>query len=668
MYKAERGERLFAIKFLADLELTGWNRREITLMLRLQLPNVVGFRACERWPHPDLGYPYIVMDYVPGVTMDQWAQRINPTARVGMDTFLKVARAMREVHRLEVLHRDLKETNIMIRADDGEPVVIDFGFGAMKGVPTETKPGRVPPGTPEYRSPEMIKFLRGEAEEIIYTYTLSDELWAMGVLLYWLLTDELPFGERTELGLQDRILRNTPREPHAMNPRVPEAASRLCMRMLAKDPRERFKDDDELCAALEAVLAAAEGDASWDVPLMEPPSPHEATVEGNPDEGGKPNEEPKDEQQWMAHKPQRGWKPEEEPPVWEEPATAPPDEPPRPAEANPATAAVVPTRAPIVAADIQASHETEAAAARHSETPTEGTMAVEAEPGRARSESRGMGGASILPLGVAVMTGLAVVAISVGSMSRPTPPPEEKRATHQPYTSTRGEVTTQAAFVREVAQSGNPAEAISSAAPDRAQPPAPSPTTMLRKKESRLKSEEKPTPQQRDRTSQCIPIAKQVCTAAGVCTIILTGCSGAQVRPEPASVECPAGWYETHTRFGLIGWAYGRVPGYRGLPQERPPLREGPFTLELDGGWEKLPSGTLLNGTLVFGENRFFGRFTQAQTPDRQTYPICVEIYRDAPADYCPVVGAGDCPSEDSRPGNFKGTSILQLLPTNRFQ
>jgi serine/threonine-protein kinase len=316
VYKAERGGRFFAIKFLSELAWTGWNRREVTIMVRLQtlnlqIPNVVGFRGCERWPDPDIGYPYIVMDYVPGLTMDKWAQRFNPSIRVALGKFLKIAQAMREVHRRGVLHRDLKELNIIIRADDGEPVVIDFGFGSVNGTPTETGPGGVPPGTPEYRSPEIIKFLRGETEGDFYTYTISDELWAKGVILYWLLTDVLPFGGRLELGLNERIRLNTPREPHLINPRVPEEASRLCMRMLEKNPQGRFQDDDELCAALEALLAAAEGEASWDLPLMDPQSPNDATTAGNSGAGGEPNERPKEVQQWIAHKPRRGWWPVE---------------------------------------------------------------------------------------------------------------------------------------------------------------------------------------------------------------------------------------------------------------------------------------------------------------------------------------------------------------------
>ncbi|QRN97457.1 serine/threonine protein kinase [Archangium violaceum] len=656
MYKAERGERLFAIKFLADLELTGWNRREITLMLRLQLPNVVGFRACERWPHPDLGYPYIVMDYVPGLTMDQWAQSINPTARVGVHTFLKVARAMREVHRLEVLHRDLKETNIMIRADDGEPVVIDFGFGAMKGVPTETKPGRVPPGTPEYRSPEMIKFLRGETEEITYTYTLSDELWAMGVLLYWLLTDEMPFGDRMEQGLHDRISQNTPRAPHDLNPRVPEAASRLCMRMLAKDPRERFKGDDELCAALEAVLAEAEGDASWDVPLMEPP---EASGESD----GKPEEE----QQWMAHEPRRGWWPEEEPPAREETA-APPAEP---------TVAIPP--APAVPAETNASRETKTAEGTQCpEAPAVPAVADGAGPGRDQ-DVRPLRVERVERLSLALVVGLTVaVALVVGSLSASGPEPDATPAsvadgtTSPPDASAQGEVTTQAISFREVARPGNLAESESDAAPDRAQPPAPLPTAMSRKKDSRPKPEEKLTPQSPNKARRCIPIPQKVCTAAGVCTIILTGCSGAQVRPTPEPVECPAGWRETHARFDIGGHSGDVVlQGYEGRNTERATVHEGPANVVVSGfGIGDLPGGTLLSGTMQLGENRFYGTFTQARIPGGGTYPVCVVIARDAPGAWpdgstCPV-GLGECPTPESRPGNMKSATRFPVFGKSR--
>jgi serine/threonine-protein kinase len=96
-------------------------------------------------------------------------------------------------------------------------------------------------------------------------------------------------------------------------------------------------------------------------------------------------------------------------------------------------------------------------------------------------------------------------------------------------------------------------------------------------------------------------------------------------------------------------------------------MKEGPLAAVVDLGWGELPRGTLLIGTLVFEENRYFGRFTQAQTPNRQTYPVCVQIYRDAPSGDCPV-GVGFCPRPGSKPGAFKISTRLQLYPKNRFE
>jgi serine/threonine-protein kinase len=609
---------------------------------------VVRFRACERWPDPDVGYLYIVMDFVPGLTLDKWAWRFNPTARVGLHTFLKIARAMREVHRNQVLHRDLKESNILIRDGDGEPVIIDFGFGAMKGAPSETRPGRIPPGTPEYRSPQMIKFLRGEVEENTYVYTLADELWAMGVMLYWLLTDELPFGDRTEAGLNGRIVGSAPGAPHVVNPRVPEAASRLCMRMLEKEPGARLKDDDELCAALEAVLAEAEGEASWDVPLVEPASSKEA--EGELDEGGEAEEEPGEEQQGMAHKPGRGGWPQEEP------AARPPEQLPRPENHLAA-----PAKAPVVAAEAKALQEPEAVAQRL-EAPAAGVGAEESGPGKMLVDK-------LERHSLALVAGLAVLALvmsSVGLLREHAHAPEaasasvDARAMPPPEASARSGVTPQAVSGREVAQPGKPAEAEPVAAPGRAQPPASPPTAMVHKKESRLKSEGKPTPQPRNKAQRCVPIAEWVCTAAGVCSLVLTGCSGAQVRPSPVPepIECPAGWQEVHDRFELGRRRIGiELQGYKGENTERAPVREGPITAVVNYDRE-LPDGSLLFGTLRFGENRFYVTFTQAQTPDGGTHPVCLVIGHDVPArmpdsSRCSA-GVGSCPAPESRPGHVK--------------
>jgi serine/threonine-protein kinase len=138
-------------------------------------------------------------------------------------------------------------------------------------------------------------------------------------------------------------------------------------------------------------------------------------------------------------------------------------------------------------------------------------------------------------------------------------------------------------------------------------------------------------------------------------------------------MECPAGSRETHTKFRLGGTGEVVLQGYKGeAGEELATMKEGPVTVVLDEGWDKLPPGTLLTGTLTVGEKRFFGRFTQAQTPDQQTYPVCVQVYtptltgmREGPD--CPR-GVGKCLMPGSKPDAFKVFPRLEVQTTNRFE
>ena len=101
-------------------------------------------------------------------------------------------------------------------------------------------------------------------------------------------------------------------------------------------------------------------------------------------------------------------------------------------------------------------------------------------------------------------------------------------------------------------------------------------------------------------------------------------------------------------------------------------MKEGPVAVVLDEGWDKLPPGTLLTGTLTVGEKRFFGRFTQAQTPDRQTYPVCVQVYTFGQTalrsgQICPP-GVGLCLEPGSKPDAFKVFPRFTVQATNRFE
>ncbi|MFY0579229.1 hypothetical protein ACN28S_37575 [Cystobacter fuscus] len=108
-------------------------------------------------------------------------------------------------------------------------------------------------------------------------------------------------------------------------------------------------------------------------------------------------------------------------------------------------------------------------------------------------------------------------------------------------------------------------------------------------------------------------------------------CPGAQVRKEPAPQECPAGAIETmRNKLDLdVGDTDGdaAIPRYN-MDNNKPiAVREGPVTLELVGGWGKLPDETVLSGQLFIGEKRVHGRITQAVTPAGDTFTVCMELF-----------------------------------------
>ncbi|WP_309896230.1 protein kinase domain-containing protein, partial [Archangium sp.] len=156
------------------------------------------------------------------------------------------------------------ESNVLVRDEDGEPVLVDFGAARYEGAPRLT--AVLPPGTPEYRSPEAVRFAREDEGKGPYLAGPADDLWALGVTLYFILTRELPFGDRQRPDLNRAILQETPTPAHVLNPRVPPVLSALCLYMLEKSPESRYADAEQLAEALEE--AADQADDTWHVPLF----------------------------------------------------------------------------------------------------------------------------------------------------------------------------------------------------------------------------------------------------------------------------------------------------------------------------------------------------------------------------------------------------------------
>jgi serine/threonine-protein kinase len=268
VYKARRGGRLFALKLIRLQGAGEWGEREVDILRKLRHPNVVGFRGCGYWPDAAPRFLFIVLEYVEGLPLDAWARAHNPSARELVRKLLPLVEALGAVHAAGVVHRDVKESNILVREEDGQPVLVDFGSGAYAEARRITE-GVLPPGTAEYRGPEAWRFaLADTAESDSGSYQPGPEadLWALGVVLYRLLTGVLPFGHRQQhKGMVRAILHEAPVPPHERNPRVPRALGALCLRLLEKPRAARLAEAPALGAALKAALA--EADEAWDVPL-----------------------------------------------------------------------------------------------------------------------------------------------------------------------------------------------------------------------------------------------------------------------------------------------------------------------------------------------------------------------------------------------------------------
>jgi serine/threonine-protein kinase len=650
VFKAERAGRFFAVKFLHDVALGVRARREVAILAEMEHPCVVRFHGFDRWPVPIIGTPYIVMDFVDGLTLEDHASEHNPSARKAARVIFNIGLTLGEVHQRGVFHRDLKPPNIVITGKGEVPVLIDFGVGWHVGAPVATDEGSLP-GTLEFQAPDAFQRIGR------YECRPSDELWALGVCLYWLLTDILPFGDRLDEGLIDRILHLKPVPPHVLNPRVPVVLSGVCMKMLEKRPEDRYGSVVELCDALNTALTDAELDASWDLPLFDPDvsGPREL-----PSWVGE-SDSLRWLRRWIGESPRRGGKPAQEVAA----AVNPVEQNAKPevqqvaaahesgAVAVPAAPAVLEPVGPLAAAPPFA----------------EPSRIQRGAPARPRVPAWPMGsivGSLLRRPAVVLVAGVAAVSLVVGAvgLARRTAPGTEgnapstmtKNPAPLPMPSPREDGMRETGRVREVARSGNPPEATKGAAPIGATTPALKATAMFRKPDTTKKETSKLQPEGVEMGS---PLKNATAAVAAACALLDGGCTGstAQVRPTPASIECPTGWKETHHKFHFQPPGNVVLQGYEDDPGERAPVREGPVTVSVISLGD-LPEGALLSGTMQLGENRVFGTFTRAQIPGGETYPVCLVIGLHVPEGRypgpdCPP-GLGTCPTTDSTPGNVK--------------
>src|SRR5262245_656985 len=191
------------------------------------------------------GLPYLVSDFVPGVTLADQLSARRPGFREAADLVAAVADALQYAHEQGVIHRDVKPSNIMI-GDDGGPCVMDFGLAKREaGEITMTVEGQVL-GTPAYMSPEQA---RGEGHAV----DGRGDVYSLGVVLYQLLTGELPF-RGTQRMLLHQVLHDEPRSPRSLNDRIPRDLETICLKAMAKESARRYVTARDMAEDLRRFL------------------------------------------------------------------------------------------------------------------------------------------------------------------------------------------------------------------------------------------------------------------------------------------------------------------------------------------------------------------------------------------------------------------------------
>jgi len=229
--------------------------REVQLLQQVAHENVVRVVSHGRWKSPDTGQHYVVLEWVEGGTLWQWADETRPHARQVVRLCQKLARALQRTHEAGVVHRDVKPDNVLVRAADGEPFLSDFGVGSARGAFPLTL-GVAQPGTLPFLSPQVLAtHLPGAAP---YPAQPADDWYALGVVLYVLLTDVLPYPENVPADVLSQWMAHCkPVAPHQLNPRVPPALGQVALRLLGLEPHQRYPDGQAVCSALEQALATA---------------------------------------------------------------------------------------------------------------------------------------------------------------------------------------------------------------------------------------------------------------------------------------------------------------------------------------------------------------------------------------------------------------------------
>jgi serine/threonine-protein kinase len=209
-------------------------------------------RAAGRLSHPnivtvfDVGksgdIAYIAMEFLQGRELrDILNDRKRLPVEQALDIVVQVAQGLSYAHEHNIVHRDVKPSNIMV-VRDGHVKITDFGIARMESASVRTQTGMVL-GSPKYMSPEQVTGRQIDQRSDIFS---------LGVMLYEILTGQVPFAGEHVNAIMYQILNTAPPPPGALNPEVPGMLNFIVAKALAKEVADRYQNAKEFAADLRA--------------------------------------------------------------------------------------------------------------------------------------------------------------------------------------------------------------------------------------------------------------------------------------------------------------------------------------------------------------------------------------------------------------------------------
>jgi serine/threonine protein kinase len=231
-------------------------KQEIKLARKIVHPNVCRIYDFGSWRE----LKFVTMELLRGETLDVYVARHDLDLDGKLELFRGILAGLRAAHELQIVHRDLKPPNVMVTGDR-RPVIMDFGLARDLEATSITSASEVF-GTPSFTAPES---LMGQ------TVDHRCDVYSLGVILFELACGSKPYAGKTVFDVAQKQLREDPPRPRDLVPELPVWLDRAILKMLARDPGDRFQSVAEILLIFE-LAAGAGSSAGIPAPVLAPPS------------------------------------------------------------------------------------------------------------------------------------------------------------------------------------------------------------------------------------------------------------------------------------------------------------------------------------------------------------------------------------------------------------